>query len=360
MRRKTTPPYCHLETIGPVKHKRCNNKFKIVTVNKPYRFDMWHTASDLPELIRKFEFEIKQHGWKADARAGTVNGHKMRRVESDTYPDDQFTAKELKAPPGYRYWTCNPEEKTVTLLRMWDHDEREYHKKPKLWRRIAADPRYLPPLTVPMPEGWVVTYSKTQQPDGSIQKKAIVSGWLEDRNVSVKPSFDEAFAKLQGLLAGTVDWRIEQAFNWPEKDELVQLAFAVRRPRSLNKAAKFWQITGKTFTKADSPKVLYRAYHYFHTYKLDELYKGHLVRLYHPQGIAWADIGTWKCEMEIRLCADSARCKQLKSASIVRAGAPGSHSDEVSAPVEVMQWYGLLVKLLETKTMIYSGNNFEV
>ena len=153
MRRINTPPYCHLETAVPVKHQRCNDRLKIVTVTQPYRFDHWYPAHDLAELIRLFASDIKGHGWKAKPRQGTVNGIPMRRIESDTYPNENFTASELKAPVGYRYWTCDPEAKTVTLLCHCDHEEK-YLRQARLWARFTADPRYLPPLTVPMPGGW--------------------------------------------------------------------------------------------------------------------------------------------------------------------------------------------------------------
>lgn len=357
MRRSTSPPYCHLETVIPVKHKKLNEKFKEVTVTEPYRFQSWWTAKDLPELIRKASYDIKQYGWKSDAKKGTVNGIPMRRIESDVYQDDQFTAKELNAPAGYRYWKCDPETKTVTLLRFWDHDIERLKKNRRRWKRIESDPRWLPPLTVPMPDGWEVTWSKTQQPDKSVTKTEIVSGWLEDRNTSPKITAAEAQEKLSGLLNGTVDWQIEDAFGWPNQENLVLQVF--RKRSRISKDAKFWQITGKTFENSDSPKVLYRAMHYFAATKLDELYKGHLVRVYHPEGIAWCDIGTWKCEMEIRLLADKEHCKQVKPASFVQLGQP-HESNTVKAPKFIRDWYDLLVKLLKTKTMIYSGNNFEV
>lgn len=357
MRRKTSYPYCFLQTANPVRHEICDKHLRKITVCRPYRLDSWWPARDLAELIRKAKFDIRRHGWKHDAKAGTVNGIPMRRIPSTTYQDEQFTAAELKAPPGYRYWSLDPKAHTVTLLCMWKHDQDRMQQKPSLWRRVQADPRYLPPLTVPLPKGWVLTYSKTQQPDKSIVKVPVVIGYLEDRLGKVQIPFEAALAKLKDLLDRKDCPEVEEAFGWPQFDEIVSDVFR-RRPARRNQGAQFWQVTGQRLK--DSPQVLYRAMHYFGSTQLTELYKGHLVRLHHPQGIAFIDIGTWKCEMESRLYVDKTRCQQLRPASILRAGAPGSHSDEVRAPAEAMRWYRLMLRLLNTKTMIYSGNNFEV
>jgi hypothetical protein len=64
--------------------------------------------------------------------------------------------------------------------------------------------------------------------------------------------------------------------------------------------------------------------------------------------------------MEIRLFVDKSICTQVKSASIVREGRPGAQKDEISCPESIKAWYSLLTRLLETKTLIYGGNNFEV
>lgn len=342
MRRINSPPYCFLETVKPVRHKTWNKNFKQVSVFRRYRFEGWEVAKDLPELIEKYRHKIESYGWKCDPRKGTVNGLPVRRVESDTYQDERFTVAELKAPPGYGYWKCDPKAKTVTLLCMFDFDMDRYRKNRKLWKKITSDPRYLPPLTVPMPDGWVLTHSKQIDRDKKITLIPQLSSFLDGRPPTPPLTFEQAFEKLAGFLDKTVNWRVEAAVGWPTNvEELRPLVFTIKPPRAA-KGRKYWQITGKTFANADSPKVLYRAMHYFGKTKLTELYKGHLVRVHHPKGDAFADIGTWKCEMEIRLYADAAQ------------------SETVQTSAEIRAWYDLLIKMLETKTSIYSGNNFVV
>jgi hypothetical protein len=357
VRKTTSPPYCFLQTAVPVRHRTFDKHLRPITVCRPYRLESWWPAKDLADLIRKAQFDIKRLGWKSDAKKGTVNGIPMRRIPSTTYQDEQFTAAELKAPPGYRYWTVDPKERTVTLLCMWQHDQDRMQQDPKLWKRVLDDPRYIAPMTVPLPKGWVLSYSKSRQPDKSIIKTPVVSGYLEDRLGKVHITFEAATAKLAEKLDHPDCSEVDDAFGWPQQEEIVNEVFRRRSARQ-NKGAQFWEITGKRLK--NSPQVLYRAMHFFGATKLTELYKGHLVRLHHPQGLAFVEIGTWKCEMEIRLYVDKTRCQQIKSAAMVRAGAPGSQSDKVKAPAEAMDWYNLLLRLLETKAMIYSGNNFEV
>ena len=63
---------------------------------------------------------------------------------------------------------------------------------------------------------------------------------------------------------------------------------------------------------------------------------------------------------KIRLFVDKSICTQVKPASCIREGRPGAQNDEISCPEFIKAWYSLLTTLLETKTMIYGGNNFEV
>ncbi len=350
MRRITTPPYCFLETCIPVKHKKyVGMGLKQVTVNEIMRFEQWHPAADLTALLKYYreEFKCSRRGWKVNLREGTVNGVKVRRVESDTWQPDNFSAVELKAPPGYRYWQCDPAAKTVTVTCMWQWERASLEKSRKRWQQVLQDPDYLPPVICPMPDGWVET------------KPTENSGWLSDRNVKKVMPMERAQHNLVGLLDGTVDWAIEQAFNRPEQDELVPLVFSRRKPRLKNDSErKFWEVTGRHLK--DPSKALYRMLHYFGGVKIEDCYKGHVLRIWHPKGVCWADLEFWKYELSARLVVDSGWCTKLKNISCVRAGVPGGNAGELECQAAQMAWFNLLLRLLETKTMIYSGNNFEV
>ena len=264
-------------------------------------------------------------------------------IPTSTFPEDNFTAADLGAPQGYRYWQVLPDAGKVRLLSVWAHDQQHVDDRNKMGRKIAADARYLPPVEVPIPAGW-----KVIEP---------LSGFLGDRCRHKPISAEHAQAKLAGLLDGSVSFEIEEIFGWPQQDELVPLVFKRRMPRK-NSKAKFWEADGRFF--AQSEKVLYRLLHYFSPLQIVDFYKGHVLRLHHPQGLAWADIGTFKCAMEIRLFVDKSICTQVKPASCIREGRPGAQNDEISCPEFIKAWYSLLTTLLETKTMIYGGNNFEV
>jgi hypothetical protein len=342
MRKESTPPYCRLHTTVPIRYQSYDKALRPIKVTGIYKFEsFWHPAKTLRQLLRECKGELSRYG-KVNSKDGTVGGVPVKMVPSTTYPEDQLTAAELKAPKGYRYWEVLPDSKTVQLLSVWDHEQVDVEKKTARGKRIANDSRYLPPVTVSMPPGWVIV--------------APFSGYLPDRNKRVVPTLEQAQAKLAGLLDGSTSESIEEVFGWPNQEDLVHIAFKRRTPPK--KDCKFWEITGQQFK--DSEKVLYRILHYFAPINIQDFYKGLLIRLHHPTGQAFIDLGTWKREIDIRLYIDKTICTQLKSAAIVRGGWAGAQKNEVSCPPEMTAWYELMVKLLQTKTMIYSGNNFEV
>lgn len=345
MRRLSTPPYCRLETTIPVRYKTYDKRMRLVTVRAIYKFDsFWHPARDLRQLLTESREELTSRLGlgKVDPKKGTVGGVPVRMVPTTTYPEDHLTAAELKAPEGYRYWKVLPDGKTVRLLSIWDHEQEHVDKRDRLGRKIANDERYLKPVEVPLPRGW-----KVVQP---------FSGFMPDRNKRVLVTPEQAQAKLSGYLDGSTSSQIEELFGWPSQEELVPLVF--KRRASAHKDAKYWEVTGTKFEHSE--RVLYRLLHYYSPLKISDFYKGHLLRLHHPKGTAFADLGIWKCEIDIRLYVDKAVCTQLKPAAVVRGGWAGAQKGEVACPAAMTAWCELLVKLLQTKTMIYSGNNFEV
>ena len=116
----------------------------------------------------------------------------------------------------------------------------------------------------------------------------------------------------------------------------------------------------------NSPAVLYRILHYFddrkRPFKIADFYKGHILRVHHPRGLCFADIEFWKHEIALRLTADSSLCASQKQEGplVITCGVPGAMDGDVTADSEVMDWYRLLIQLLESPVMIYGGNNFEV
>lgn len=339
MRRITTPPYCHWQTIWPVKHRKYNEKWKLVTVNEVFASDSWWPARDLKELLTASKRDNKSHGWSTNVSRGTVAGVKVKRVPSDTFPTDNFTAAELNPPPGYRYWQVVPEKKIVRLLCSFASD---IPKSRKLRKLFEQHPYYVPPIEVPLPDGWIVDDR--------------LNGWIEG---VPDPKIANPQEMLQRSLDGNLNWEVESAFFRESLEDLVRLVFK----RKSSGDAECWAVAGQTFDD-DSPNALYRLLHYFterkKPFKIDDFYKAHLLRLHHPTIACFLDVGFWKCWLEVRLYVDKTLCKQLKPASPIRAGAPGSQSDEVEAPAETLDWYRLFVRLLGTKTAVYSGNNFVV
>jgi hypothetical protein len=346
MRKIKTPPYCRLRTKTKVKYKTYDKSLQPVTVRGHFKFDsFWHPAHNLRQLLTECGRELKSKYSikKLDAKQGTADGIPLEIIPTPTFPEDNFTAADLGAPHGYRYWQVLPDVGKVRLLSIWAHDQKQVDDRDKLGKKIAADERYLPPVEVPVPAGWKVI--------------APLLGFLGDRCRRPPISAEQAQAKLAALLDGSISHALEEVFGWPGQDELVPLVFKKRIPRK-NSEAKFWEADGMIF--GQSEKVLYRMLHYFSPLRITGFYKGHMIRLHHPKGLAWADIGTFKCAMEIRLFVDKSICTQVKSASIVREGRPGAQKDEISCPESIKAWYSLLTRLLETKTLIYGGNNFEV
>jgi hypothetical protein len=346
MRKINTPPYCRLQTKTKVRYKTYDKRLQPVTVLDHFKFDsFWHPAQDLRQLLTECRRELKsKYSIKQlDAKAGTADGIPLEIIPTSTFPEDNLMGADLGAPQGYRYWQVLPDAGKVRLLSVWAHDQQQVDDRNKMGGKIAADARYLPPVEVPIPAGW-----KVIEP---------LSGFLGDRCRHKPISAEQAQAKLAGLLDGSVSFEIEEIFGWPQQDELVPLVFKKRMPRK-NSEAEFWEADGRFF--AQSEKVLYRLLHYFSPLRIADFYKGHVLRLHHPQGLAWADIGIFKCAMEIRLFVDKSICTQVKPASCIREGRPGAQNDEISCPEFVKAWYSLLTTLLETKTMIYGGNNFEV
>ena len=347
MRRSTTPPYCHWRTLKPVKHKTYDANLRLVTVTRRKKSDKWYPAHDLKELLTKANADNKQHGLSTNIRKGTVACFAVERVPSATFPQDNFTAEELDAPAGYGYWKVDPESRTVTLLCAFDHNIKEIEKHLTKKALFRTHREYRPPLTRDMPDGWIVTDP--------------LVGFVENR--TTERYFPDPQTALAESVAGTLCWEVESMFYHEGHEDLARRVFLLSpRRRAFKADTKYWEVAGDKFN--DPSAAFYRLLHYFsdrkRPVKIDDLYKQHVLRLYHPTLACWADVETWKCELAVRLFAASDLCEQLKSASMFRAGRPGGNAGEVSTSPEVMEWYRLLIKLLETPTVIYSGNNFKV
>ena len=322
------------------------NILKKKTVNGYFKFPgFWHPAHNLTELLTNGETSLKASFpiKTIDVTKGLVNGVKVRCMPTRTYPPEELSTQDLQVPKGYNHWDVNPVKKKVRLLSISSYDQADIDKQAALGQQIASDPRYLPPIERDLPKGW-----KVIEP---------FSGFFVDRRQRPKLSVEQASIKLRGFLNGKVNSQIEEVFGWPGKDELVPLVFARSLPK-YDKQAKFWEVTGQAFKHSE--KILYRLLHYWSPVHITDFYKGQVLRIHHPRGIAFVDFETWKCEMAVRLYAEKSLCLQLKSASCIRAGIPGAQSDEIGFSKEVKQWYQLLLSLVHTKTMIYSGNYFEV
>lgn len=344
MRRVTTPPYSHWRTVKPVKFKTYNKKWRLVTVRRRYKSSDWWPADTLRDVLIASKSHNKQNGWSTNVKAGTVGSELVEIVRSTHYRTDNFTAEELDAPEGYGYWEVTSPE-TVRLTCVYPSDIERLEKSRKNKAAFRSHPAYRPPIDRPMPDGWVMDDK--------------LSGWIEGRIGEYK--FPDPQSVLAQSLSGKVNWEVEAAFGNEGHDKLVPLVFLRRAPR---RKATWTDVASKSFD--DSPSVLYRLLHYFQNrkkpFKIDDFYKQNLLRLHHPNGICYADLEFWKHEMAIRLTADKSLCesdKQESAISIV-CGVPSSMDGQVEASVDVMDWYRLLIQLLETPVMIYSGNNFKV
>lgn len=90
-----------------------------------------------------------------------------------------------------------------------------------------------------------------------------------------------------------------------------------------------------------------------------DMYKsGSLFALVSPNGEFVADVEFWKYEPTIRF---SALVEHLEGQSRpVTCGIPGSDNGWRAKDPELKAWIALLLRCLERKWMIYSGNDFEV
>jgi len=108
------------------------------------KFDsFWHPAHDLRQLLTECRRELrsKYRIKKLDAKAGTADGIPLEIIPTSTFPEDNFTAADLGAPQGYRYWQVLPDAGKVRLLSVWAHDQQHVDDRNKMGRKIAADAR---------------------------------------------------------------------------------------------------------------------------------------------------------------------------------------------------------------------------
>ena len=267
----------------------------------------------------------------------------------------------VDAPAGYRWWEVLPRDLAanrakplVRLTMLYPREQKdEVDAETALGKRIAADPRYKPPILRELPPGWVVA-----EP---------FIGHITDLPKPAAPDYETS---LRRMLADDTQWQVEQALGFPEWDDCVKRTFP-RRGRWKYPAQEV-EITGQRLRPAD--KCLYRVLHYFcgggkynpktqrdtKGIRIDDFYKGGFLKLEHPTLPAWVWVEFWKCELAIRLFANPGICRQRKPERCIRAGEPGAQSDEWRAPKAVLAWYRLLVRVLRRRTCVYGGNDFYV
>ena len=359
MRRATTIQYHQLATVCPVRHKTLDKQCCEVTVTRRYRWDGLYTTADTRAVLAEMAENGQLQGYgRVNLRKLTVGGESVKAVpvRPAMWPQDYFTAAEIDAPQGYRWWevvaAVGAPVVRLTMLFPSDH-KREIAGETPLGKRIVADPRYLPTIFREVPAGWLVVEPFV--------------GHITDLP-RAKPADYEA--ALRRMLADDDQWQVEQALGSPEWDECVKHTFP--RRGKWKRPAKQVEVTGQRLKPAD--KCLYRVLHYFcgggkynpktqrdsKGIRIDDFYKGGFLRLEHPTLPAWVWLEFWKCELVIRLFADPGICQQRKPEACIRAGEPGAQSDEWQAQKAVLAWYRLLVRVLWKRTCIYGGNEFYV
>lgn len=346
MRRISTPPYCKLRTKRIIKFKTYDKRMRVKTVHARFTFDsFWHPAHTLEELLTAGKGSLMgRYGVKTiDAKRGLVNKEPVELRRTNTFPQVDFTAKELNAPRGYRYWSVDPVSKLVTVSCFSTSHLKDIAEKTPLGIKMLADPRYRAPLIRPLPKGW-----KIIEP---------FSGIIMEHCRTTKLTTQQLQDGLYHLLKDPQNEELNDIFNWPYKNEIVSQLFRRRSPR-IAKGSKFVEVSGGRLKPAE--KALYRLLHYWSPIRIEDFYKGHVLRLYHPTGDAWIDVETWKCEMATRFYVKKEKCVVNEAVSAIRLGMPGGHNTEVDCDITLRKWYNLFLRLISTKTMIYSGNNFEV
>jgi hypothetical protein len=348
MHRTTTPPLCFLETANPVWHNRFDKHFRQRKVCGRFRFDQWHPAHSLSELIKAFEPDINRRKWRSDPEKGTVNGIKMRLIRSRVYPDDTFTRSEIGAPNGYTWWEYLPDTKKVRILSVSPSSQAKVDSGTEQGTRIVADPRYLPPLLRALPKGWKTTGN--------------LSGYIPEDRPSAAISVESALHYLTAFADGKPDDGAGGAFDVPEITKCFPVLFCPRVPRSA-KSRKF--VEAASARVSNSPSVLYRLLFWSGELKVtaDDFYKGRAWQFFHPNGRWFINVEFWKRELSLRLyvAEDEAKIVKRETGPIsIRCGIPGSHNGEIRTKKEAREYFRLFRKIIRRRTMIYSGNNFAV
>lgn len=131
--------------------------------------------------------------------------------------------------------------------------------------------------------------------------------------------------------------------------------------------------SGKGYTILSKPlqhseKILYRLLHWVEGLKINqkEFYKGHLVNLRLEDTGAIASFFFHKKEIACELWVPTKQAIPPEKLELVgpiqiTCGVPGSKiTNAPTAKPKVIELWDLLLKLLQTKTNIYPGNNFQV
>lgn len=205
---------------------------------------------------------------------------------------------------------------------------------------------FVPEATHPVPPHWIVNTSEV----GIITRKPLSKGKKY-----------ELFKEVRENLT-PVSNQILEIFDTDE-DEVFSSTFPIA------KASKEKGCTILSKYLPHSEKVLYRLLHWVGEIqvKKGDFYKGHLLSLALGNTGAVADFFFFKKEISCELWCPKRQCIPPKNPPVKRGGfsvssdIPGIKiKGRPTAKPEVLEKWNLLLKILQTKTLIYPGNNFTV
>ena len=161
-------------------------------------------------------------------------------------------------------------------------------------------------------------------------------------------------ALLSAMLAPDYDWKSHWEADKPDVEELCKKCV-----KPLSTTEKFYGCG--SFEVKNTPAALYRALWLFRPTKVDfsDMYKTNLFAMVSSCGRFAFSVELYKYEIGIYLYTNNKDFVTDQGTGVI-GGWPGCDNGWNCSDEQGQQFFSLIQKLLETKHMVYGGNDFEV
>ena len=334
-----------LQTAVPIRHKVYNKALKLVSVNKPYKapYTFCGEKNNLADVLQRNKQEIANHfNAEVNADKGTI-GNIPVIIKFVNFVPHNPTTKELDCNTKHKWWRCiknNGEKQVITSCFL--HGDKKCMPHEQAAQQSAL---FAPEEAHNVPDSWIV---KEGEESFIIHNEPAHETQLE--------IITETFYKTGKLSSDIID-----AFQI-DVEASIRKEYPIARKPPKELGAEI-----RTEPLHPSEKILYRLLFWSGELKInrENFYKGGIHNLRLGKTGALACFYFYKRELAVALWCPKSQITPSKPKPMppirVICGVPGSKDNYApKASDKVMEKWNFLIKLLKTKTEIYSGNNFFV